>query len=599
MAFRKSLALIPVLFIALFLVGGCSLKKMIKAAKDQQLTVKPNPLELHGDSVAFEMSAILPTKMLKKNKIYTLQTWYSYGDQQKDLPEISFKAEDYPDQKTENPKVTQNFSFYYVDDMRRGDLMIKGVASNLNGKQLSTPEMSIAKGVITTSRMVDYIYETAYVDHGYNNKEELIPTYVDFYFPQGSSRLLYKERTGEQANFLKGFLADENVTRTVVFTGSHSPEGAEAVNVELAGDRAETVKAFYQKMMGKYDEDQIDSVEFVTKSIVRNWDIVLDTLEKANSLSDDQKKQVRDIINKNKGSKTFEQVEDMLHDLPFYDNMLKNMYPKLRTVQTEVLTVKPKKTDAQISMLSKKITMDSVPADTLSDEELAYAATLTPDLDEKESIYKAAIKKNDAYSSHNNLAAVYLQKASTKTGDAKAKLIEQARSHLDIAKAQNATAEVYNNMAVAALMEGKIDEADKHIAQAKTMAKDQMLTKKINSNMGPIKIRKAVYDQALTALGNGVQENALVAYNKGLANLLQDNADQAITNLNDSKSLDDKNANTYYLLAVAYSRKDDKGNMTKNLKKAVSMNSDLRKRALNDLEFMDYFEDQVFKDALR
>ena len=41
-------------------LGGCTLPKMVKMSKEQQLTVTPNPLEVHKDTVAFEMAANLP-----------------------------------------------------------------------------------------------------------------------------------------------------------------------------------------------------------------------------------------------------------------------------------------------------------------------------------------------------------------------------------------------------------------------------------------------------------------------------------------------------------------------------------------------------------
>ncbi|MDW8286725.1 MAG: hypothetical protein RMJ89_01510, partial [Flammeovirgaceae bacterium] len=44
--------------------SSCTLNKMLKLAKEQELTVLPSPLELHGDSVIFTMSAKLPVKML-------------------------------------------------------------------------------------------------------------------------------------------------------------------------------------------------------------------------------------------------------------------------------------------------------------------------------------------------------------------------------------------------------------------------------------------------------------------------------------------------------------------------------------------------------
>ena len=61
------------LLYAVFLAGalslsGCALNQMVKMADEQQLTVAPNPLEVHADTVQFEMAANLPVKMLKKVK---------------------------------------------------------------------------------------------------------------------------------------------------------------------------------------------------------------------------------------------------------------------------------------------------------------------------------------------------------------------------------------------------------------------------------------------------------------------------------------------------------------------------------------------------
>ncbi len=72
MAFKRN-QLIAILFAGLVLVNGCALKQMVKLAKNQELTVTPNPLEVHGDSVAFEMTALLPLKMLKK-----IICWHSW-----------------------------------------------------------------------------------------------------------------------------------------------------------------------------------------------------------------------------------------------------------------------------------------------------------------------------------------------------------------------------------------------------------------------------------------------------------------------------------------------------------------------------------------
>ncbi len=60
-----ALAIIGTIFFS-----GCALNQMVKMAKDQDLKVTPNPLELHGSNVDLEVSATLPVKMLKKNLVY-------------------------------------------------------------------------------------------------------------------------------------------------------------------------------------------------------------------------------------------------------------------------------------------------------------------------------------------------------------------------------------------------------------------------------------------------------------------------------------------------------------------------------------------------
>ena len=82
-----------VILLAVLTLSGCSLTKMAKLAQDQQLNVDPNPLELHGDSVKFKMSATLPVKMLPKGKEYVANVVYKYGDQELPLESITFKIQ--------------------------------------------------------------------------------------------------------------------------------------------------------------------------------------------------------------------------------------------------------------------------------------------------------------------------------------------------------------------------------------------------------------------------------------------------------------------------------------------------------------------------
>src|SRR5690554_2411193 len=183
-------------------LSGCALSKMVKMAKDQELTVVLSSLELHGDSVKFEMSALLPVKMLKEGKVYTVRTFYVYGDQEIDLGSIEFRKSDFPNSDDQQPRQTEQFSFAYEPAMKRGDLEVQGIATNeKNGKSKESPRMKVAEGVITTSGLAQNAFYSAYANHGYNNQEELIPTVVPFYFPQGSAVLRTSEKRSDRGNY--------------------------------------------------------------------------------------------------------------------------------------------------------------------------------------------------------------------------------------------------------------------------------------------------------------------------------------------------------------------------------------------------------------
>ena len=143
-----ALAIIGTIFFS-----GCALNQMVKMAKDQDLKVTPNPLELHGNTVDVEVSATLPVKMLKKNLVYALDARYEYEGQSYDLERIEFVANDFPDRDTNQPRVVKNYSFEYAPGMEDGNLVVQGYAIDprKNKEVEATPGMPIAPGLITTS----------------------------------------------------------------------------------------------------------------------------------------------------------------------------------------------------------------------------------------------------------------------------------------------------------------------------------------------------------------------------------------------------------------------------------------------------------------
>ena len=116
---HSSKLLMPLLLLGIMSMTGCALSQMIKAANDNDLEVNPSPLEVHADTVNFEMSATLPAKLLKPKKVFTINTYYRYGTQEQQLQPVVFKADDYPNSNTEATTVKQQYSFPFKEGMER------------------------------------------------------------------------------------------------------------------------------------------------------------------------------------------------------------------------------------------------------------------------------------------------------------------------------------------------------------------------------------------------------------------------------------------------------------------------------------------------
>lgn len=596
------------LFYAIVLFGliglsGCALNKMVKMADDQQLTVTPNPLEVHADTVAFDMAANLPVKMLKKDKVYTVRTFYNYGDGEVELEPLEFRAEDFPNADDQQPKKSQQFSFPYSEGMNPGTLEVMGVASNpKNGKTQETERMVVAPGVITTSQLVETTLYPAFADHGYNNQEELIPTNVNFYFLQGSSALRYSERRGDRGKQLDAYIAGKNATKTVTITGTHSPEGPERVNSDLSKNRAEAIEKFYRNEMSKYDYmGKADSIEFITKDVVEDWTIFKDSLASYDGISSEEKSAYLNIVN---GSGSFEEKEDQLHKLSTYNKVFRDLYPQLRTAKTEILTVKEKKTDSEISVLSKQIVNGSANADTLSNEELLYSATLTPSLTEKETIYKASIKKEDTWVAHNNLAATYISMAWADM-DRMTEFTERAQAQVDIAAGmEDESPEILVNQASVSMMMGNPYKAYSSLQKAMSMSPSNELTQGANGIKGSAEIMMAKYTDAVRSLSNA-NESKVNTFNLGLAQLLNKDYESAFSTLwgdyrDNYSEKDELYGKAAYVTAVAGSRNQAGGQeVAKALSEAVSADPSLKEKALNDLAFAPYKDNQEFVNALK
>lgn len=576
------------------ILSGCTLPQMIKMAKNQNLTASPNPLEVHKDTVAFELSAALPVKMLKPGTTYTLNTYYKAGDKEQALEPVAFKSTDFPQSGTQQPKLSRKFTFPYNADLKSGILQLEGVASK-GTKSKSTPRLDVATGLITTSKLVQDTYFAAFADHGYNNQEEIIPvTIPDFKFEQGSSKLRKSELSGASATQLDAFIASKNITRTVTITGTHSPEGRERINSKLSQERAAAIEKFYRAEMKKYDyQGMADEIRFILKPVVDDWSAFKSALSTYSGISAAEKAEYENIIN---AGGTFPEVEEKLSKLSTYKKVYKDIYPGLRTAKTEIFTVKKKKTDIEISVLAKQMVSGQAGNDALSMEEFLYAASLTPSPEEKEAIYQAATKMGSSWVAHNNLAAVWLNQGIQNPARMK-EMAAKAASQLEIAARLRSSNEVNANMATVALAQGNAWKANSLATRALNGASND-ISRGVNGVKAASEIYMARYAQAISS-ASAAAGTPVNLFNRGLAQLLNKEYAKASASFAEATRANSSYAIAYYGAAVAAARQGEDANVITNLTNAVKFDQNLKAAALSDLEFSKWSGSDAFRDALK
>ena len=447
---KKNFILGIAALVSVFLLSNCAnpIAEMVKLAKDQQLTVDPNPLELHGSQVGFTMSAKLPVKMMKKGTKYTLEVSYVPGDietveDMKPIEEIStdaikvgaipFDGDKYQGQ-TEDPKVSKEFSFAYEDKYETGGLMIKGIATKLKNNKskefgpvrLRVVDGGFVKGVSTTQKLVKGPADGlkpqsgespfAYADPNYTAQA---PTQESFpvFFSQGSAVVNPNVGSNKDAmDVVTTLLSDTEIPPFEASgTSSHSPEGSEAVNTKLADDRASALEKSFQAMLKKfeYNPDRMADYKFnFDKQVLGETVPEFNSLVDASSLTPEQKAEAKEILGRDGD---FVENELELHNKPYYKTLFDEVYPQMRYAKTSVTKPSASKSEEMLSSMVERIKSDSLSADALSEPEYLLAAANTPDLDERLATLQLAAKNYQTWKVHNNIGSTLLDMALLKS----------------------------------------------------------------------------------------------------------------------------------------------------------------------------------------
>lgn len=549
------------------------LKDMTKRADEVTYSVTPKPLEMRNDSIEINISANIPARYFNKKVSVDIVPNLKYAGGEKSYKTITLVGED---SEVEGIKINyeKGGTFTYTDRIAfvngMEDAELFANATGLyKGKEKSFDPKKLADGTIVTTQ---WLQNEDMPIEGDSKFQKVIPqTYkatINYLVNSANVRSseLNDKDMKEMAAFIKNGKDKGFDFKSVDVVAWASPEGEISLNENLADNRASTGasatnnyfsrnrikaandKAFFKKTGKGEDWDGFKSA--MQASNIEDKNLILRVLE----MYEDKNKREEEIRNL---AKTFEVVEEQI-------------LPQLRRSEITVNAELKSKSDEMISKLAV-----SSP-DTLTANELLYAATLESNMDKKLAIYKSAerVYPND-WRGFNNAGYIYAQQNNL----AKAK--EEFNKAAKLAPSEPV---INNNLGMVARLEGDYSTAMDYYNKADGAGEV------VGYNKGLIQIKEGAYSDAVSNYGEAKTFNAALAqtmnkdYQKALKTL--DGSDAATT------------AKGHYLKAIIGSRMKDKSMMLTNLKAAISKDASLKAKAKRDAEFLDYRNDSEFQAAV-
>jgi Flp pilus assembly protein TadD len=573
---KQSLQILSFAFIAVGLTACSGLGKLVKNADKITYKVTPDPLEMHGDSVAVTISGTYPAKLFPKKATVTTTPVIKYNGGEKALKPVVLIGEKVEGQGTKISN-SKGGSFSYTDkvaytpEMKVATLELRA-AGAVKKKSKDLPAKKVADGTVVTPLLVKND-EKAIV--GKDNFQKVVPhsEVTEIFFVINQSQVRGSELNSEEMKGFKKYISSSITNPNIMFKNMNisayaSPDGELSLNANLAENRA---KESRKAMMGVFKDKKtkVDTAKnegfYNIVTTAEDWEGFKKAME-ASSIAD--KDLILRVLTMYPDGETRE--KEIKNLAKTYVEVADKILPKLRrSVMTLNVDVKSR-TDEQITKLAM-----SAP-DSLSVEEILYAATLTQDLNTKLDIYKKAeAKYGNDWRTSNNIGYIYLMQ--NKLNDAEASL-----KKADGLSANNPV--IKNNLGIVARWKGDRKAAMDYYKSATSAGPE------VAYNMGIVEIQNGNYAAAVSNFG---AENS---FNAALAKLLNGNSDGAMQTIDNSN--EKEAALSFYLKAIAGARQGKADVMANNLKAAIQKDASFKQMAKDDAEFIKFRENAEFKAAV-
>ena len=527
---------------------------------NENFTVTPTPLEAIGGEVPVTINGTIPVKYMKKKAVVTVTPVLKYEGGEAVGQSATFQGEKVEGNATkviykEGAVYTMKNNFTYVDPMIQSDLYARFDAK-LGKKTVSIPEVKIGYGVLATSQLLNRCSITgATAPDAYQRiiaqKQE-----ADIKFLINQANLRASELGTASIKDLGKILREINdneetrALQNIEVSAYASPDGKLAINEKLA-EKRQDVSANYLK--GELKKIKMNA-DVDTKFTAEDWDGFQELISKSNLQDKDVILRVLSMY------QDPEEREQQIRNMSeVFTDIKESILPELRRARLIVNYEIIGRSDDQILEQYKQ------DPSKLSVEELVYGAnTLVKDEATRQQWNETIARQYPSdYRAVNNMAQQAIADGKNELAQS---LLKQA------ANINKNAAEVNTNLALLALKDGKVSEAEGYLAKGSG-------SDTFKEVMGNLNIAKGNYTQAASDLA-GVKSNSAA-----LAQILAKDYTSAKTTLAGIKNAD---AITSYLQAILAARTGDATTLTSALANAIRLDPTLATRAANDLEFAKY-----------
>ena len=544
--------------VALLVLAFSSCSKMGEL-DPSYFTTDPEVLEAIGGKVPVTITGKFPEKYFKKTatvEVTPVLRWD--GGEAKGQPAMFQGEKVEGNDQTISYKMggtyTMKASFDYVPEMAKSELYLDFKIKK-GKKEYTIPSVKIADGVIATSELPTVkSANAAYAEDAFQRIiKQAQEAQIMFLIQQANIRASELKSEGIK-DFNKKVVAINGDKKNfklnnIEISAYASPDGGVKLNTGLAEDRQENTEKYLNKELKKGEiETQVDA-----KYTAQDWEGFQELVSKSNI-------QDKDLILR---------VLSMYQDPEQRETEIKNISSVYKTLADEILPqLRRARLTANYDVIGRSdeeinAAFDAK-EDSISVDELLYAATLTQDNARKEAIYKRAIEKypND-FRAYNNLGMM-----SYAAGD-----LNAAENYFKQAASKSANAaEVNTNLGLCELCKG-------NVAQAETYLSKSTGANTANEALGNLYIKQGQYDRAVQAFGDTKTNSA------ALAQILAKDYNKAKTTLESVKNPD---AYTDYLMAIVGARTNNADLVKSSMAKVGQKDASLKASAQNDREFAKY-----------